>query len=373
MGGRSWDDEAERVVVHTSHYLDFDGTERRGGRARLLTELIWLMREAWGRPVVVVQKGERDFETVDGDGVPVIGLKAPLTSAGDAVLGRRVRSLLRRGDVVFYGAGAQGAFPFHVDGAKGVQHGIGWDGPYSPVHRRYHALVNVAFARAARSILCVDTNFGNWLRMRGERGLELAAKCVYVPNFADIDRIPTGPLDRAPGDPLRLVWARRNERKRGPELFLDALVALRSQGVRFEAAMYAVGRHAELRGAIAARGLTERVDVREAGMEEILSAYQHFDVAVVPTLWSEGTSLACVEALCAGVPAVVTPVGGLGNLVIPGFNGEVVPPDAAALAGAIAGYVDEDRWRAQRAACLSLRPTFSLESWRARVLPWLRS
>jgi glycosyltransferase involved in cell wall biosynthesis len=73
------------------------------------------------------------------------------------------------------------------------------------------------------------------------------------------------------------------------------------------------------------------------------------------------------------VPAVVTPVGGLGNLVIPGFNGEVVPPDAAALAGAIAGYVDEDRWRAQRAACLSLRPTFSLESWRARVLPWLRS
>lgn len=371
MVSRPWDEVARRVVVHTSHYLDFDGTERRGGRARVLGELLRMMREDWGREVIVVQKGLRDFETTDPDGLPVIGLRAPLSSMGDAVLGRRARSVLRAGDVVFYGAGAQGAFPFHVQGCKGVQHGIGWDGPYSRVHRRYHDLVNLAFVRAARSVLCVDSNFINWLRMRGALGLKLAARCVYSPNFADTERIPTGAPDRPPGRPLRILWARRNEPKRGPDLFMDALAELKIRGVEVEATMYAVGDHPGLRAGLDRRGLGEHVEVGEADMAEILGVYQHFDVAVVPTRWSEGTSLACVEAICAGVPPVVTPVGGLGNLVLPGFNGCVVSPTPGAIATALASYQDEARWRRHRHACLSMRTALSLSSWRARVFPWL--
>jgi len=69
---------------------------------------------------------------------------------------------------------------------------------------------------------------------------------------------------------------------------------------------------------------------------------------VVPTLWSEGTSFAMVESLCAGVPVVATPVGGLANLVIPGFNGQLAAPTPEALAEAVMGLRDEQVWRRMR-------------------------
>jgi hypothetical protein len=368
-----WRDDARRVVVHTPHYLDFDGSSRPGGRARLLSDLIRLVRDSLGLPLVVAQKGRRGFEATDPDGTPVIGLRAPLDGSGDAVLGLRVRRMLAPGDVVLYGAGAQGAFPFFVPGSKGVQHGIGWDGPYSLAHGLYHRTTNLAFARAMRSILCVDTNYGNWLRGHGRVGFQLAERCTYLPNYADLARLRAGPADRPPGRPLRLLWARRHERKRGAALFLDALVMLRRDGVPFHATLLSPVARDDLAREVAARGLAGCVVVDGTDLDGMFDRYVDVDVAVVPTLWSEGTSLAAVEAICAGVPVVATAVGGLGNLVVPEFNGVIVRPEAAAIAAAVRAYQDEDRWRAHRRNCLSMRGAWSLERWEAGALAWLAS
>jgi glycosyltransferase involved in cell wall biosynthesis len=108
-------------------------------------------------------------------------------------------------------------------------------------------------------------------------------------------------------------------------------------------------------------------------LDGMFDRYVDVDVAVVPTLWSEGTSLAAVEAICAGVPVVATAVGGLGNLVVPEFNGVIVRPEAAAIAAAVRAYQDEDRWRAHRRNCLSMRGAWSLERWEAGALAWLAS
>ena len=59
------------------------------------------------------------------------------------------------------------------------------------------------------------------------------------------------------------------------------------------------------------------------------------DIFVLPS-YSEGVSLALLEAMAAGLPVVATAVGGLPEVVTDGENGLLIPPrDAEALAGSL--------------------------------------
>lgn len=70
-----------------------------------------------------------------------------------------------------------------------------------------------------------------------------------------------------------------------------------------------------------------------------------FDVFVLSSL-QEGLSIATVEAMAQGVPAVVTSVGGLPEVVEHGYNGLVVPPrDPQALAESILHMLRDDQNR----------------------------
>lgn len=70
-----------------------------------------------------------------------------------------------------------------------------------------------------------------------------------------------------------------------------------------------------------------------------------FDVFVLSSL-QEGLSIATVEAMAQGVPAVVTNVGGLPEVVEHGYNGLVVPPrDPATLASSILHMLEDDQDR----------------------------
>ena len=75
------------------------------------------------------------------------------------------------------------------------------------------------------------------------------------------------------------------------------------------------------------------------------------DIAVMPTVEREGLAKAVIEAQALGVPAIVTDVGGLPEIVGDGETGLVVPPrDARALADAIMALVADPARRAAMGA-----------------------
>jgi glycosyltransferase involved in cell wall biosynthesis len=68
-------------------------------------------------------------------------------------------------------------------------------------------------------------------------------------------------------------------------------------------------------------------------------------VVAVPSRCHENQPMAVLEAFACGVPVVVTRLGGLPELVMPGRDGEIVPPDdPAAMAETLADIL-ADPWR----------------------------
>jgi glycosyltransferase involved in cell wall biosynthesis len=87
------------------------------------------------------------------------------------------------------------------------------------------------------------------------------------------------------------------------------------------------------------------------------------DVFVLPS-YSEGVSLALLEAMAAGLPVIATAVGGLPEVVTDGDNGLLIPPrDPDALAGALERLLADPAWARQLGAKARahVREHFSLD------------
>jgi glycosyltransferase involved in cell wall biosynthesis len=75
--------------------------------------------------------------------------------------------------------------------------------------------------------------------------------------------------------------------------------------------------------------------------KDVRRLYRSFDVFVLPSIY-EGLSIALIEALSVGTPAVVTRTGGVLEVVSDGVNGVMVPPrDPEALGHAIVSLLKD--------------------------------
>jgi len=99
------------------------------------------------------------------------------------------------------------------------------------------------------------------------------------------------------------------------------------------------------------------------------SAYRLADVVLIPTFANEGTSLAALEAMGAGVPVVATNVGGLNDVLRHGITGMLVAPDPQALATAVADLSGDGELRARLGAegRRTVAAGFTLEHWKRRA------
>ena len=163
-----------------------------------------------------------------------------------------------------------------------------------------------------------------------------------VNGTVDVDRFDTG-LSRAEARD-RLGWPRDRRllftvRRLVARMGHDQLLAAMARVVRIhpDALLHIAGRgrlERELAARVTALGLSRHVKFLGFLSEEQLPlAYRAAELTVVPSQALEGFGLTVAESLASGTPALVTPVGGLPE-VVSGLSADLVLPSAAA--GAIA-------------------------------------
>ncbi len=183
-----------------------------------------------------------------------------------------------------------------------------------------------------------------------------ADKLTTIPNCVDDARFT--PADGARREAARTRFGLR--RKASTVLYLGSLTAEKRVGL----AIAAVGRVEDAQLLIAGDGplrdeLEKEAAVLDgrckfAGVVDAEDALAAADVLVLPSL-SEGMPAAVLEAAFAGVPAVVTDVGALGEIVRDGHSGRVLPValDATVLGAALGEVLEvaEPYGAAARAHC----------------------
>ena len=151
-----------------------------------------------------------------------------------------------------------------------------------------------------------------------------ADRIDIVPGGVQADIFNTG-LSRAearerlgwPKDRLILLTVRRLARRMGLENFIEAVSQLRSKEPAILAVLAGTGPLAgELASLVERKGLGDHVKL--AGFvpdADLPLAYRAADLSVVPSISLEGFGLIVLESLAAGTPVIVTPVGGLPEVV----------------------------------------------------------
>jgi glycosyltransferase involved in cell wall biosynthesis len=157
-----------------------------------------------------------------------------------------------------------------------------------------------------------------------------------VPGGVEVDRFDTGlmreearerlswPLDR----PI-LLSVRRLYHRMGLENLIGAFREVHRRVP--DALLYIAGKGplaGDLHARITAEGLAEHV--RLLGFvpdSDLPTVYRAADLSVVPTIALEGFGLITVESLAAGTPVLVTPVGGLPE-VVRDLSPDLILPDA---------------------------------------------
>lgn len=102
---------------------------------------------------------------------------------------------------------------------------------------------------------------------------------------------------------------------------------------------------------------------------DAIEFHRGYDVAVVPSIASEGTSLSLLEAMAAGNVVICTCVGGMTNIILDGFNGFFVKPNTPQ---EIVQIIEKLllspalRNRMSQQAQLSVKDSFSYVLWREK-------
>ena len=360
------DPQRPKAVIQSTVFLPYDisrGLHPVGGCGRYLRDLGRLFDEL-GYRVVYLQKAKRDF-VMEYDGwAEVRGVASPARAYGNLVFARRCYDLTHDAQVVCYG-NLEDGYPFVRRNSFAVQHGIWWDKPMPFWKRRIQdARVRFAASRVA-FVVCVDTNFANWYRTKWPSDKDVLRRLHYVPNYADTEVFKPG---RAEGGRPLLLFPRRFEPKRGYEVFIEMCYRLRALGHDFDVAILGSGPYESEVRRLVSEKLGASVRVEYADFESIALYYRRAYLTFIPTLWSEGTSLSAVEAICSGCPVVCGDVGGLANVIIPGFTGEVCPPSVDAFVRCTSRLLSNPTLREQMSRnCLSLRDALGMHRWKERI------
>ncbi len=242
-----------------------------------------------------------------------------------------------------------------------ISHGITWDNPYTDVDT---AQIKTMLNRID-GLVSVDTNTLSWLRSTYSESLSRNRKNLrYIPNYTDLTIYR--PLEEKRRDEIKIVFPRRCSPERGFWLVNEILPELMDQfqNIIFEFVGFL---HTEEIEKTVRRLISQypgRVFHRVVEADRMYEVYQDADITLIPTLYSEGTSLSCIEAMASGNAVIATNIGGLPNLIINEYNGLLINPEGKELLNALSALIKDAEYRKRLAnRAIEVAQVFSKDNW----------
>lgn len=358
------------MTIHILYrqYFDGLGQERKLGGVETYIDALCVLFKKKGITPVICQYAKTTFEK-ECNGTLVRGFPVDNAKALFACIEKDVD---KANDLVLFGTDA---ISYKLEGVKtmSIQHGVAWDIPYTERSLMRNSIGRVRYSwyglrdfLYCDSSVCVDYNFYNWYKAiypNADR-----KKICVIPNFAN-KIISDEELDKKIAsfgkEKIKIIFARRFEKFRGSILFAKVMVNLLAKHDNIEVTIAGEGPCEEEMRAIL-KPYSERVIITKYLPSEAFDIHKKHAIAVVPTIGSEGTSLSLIEAMAAGCVAVSTPVGGMSNVILDGYNGLFAMPEQKEMEDAIEkaiGLVESGDGLMVKRAVDTIRTSFSLASW----------
>lgn len=360
-----------KIIILCQRFFDPQkGGYSIGGIQTYIYNILTVANKSNLKPIIV-QYADKDycecFEGVTIYGVDVRGIRR-VTNRNKA-LKKKSLSLSQPGDLFLF-ATEELAFPTPNNKSIAIQHGVSWD---IPTQKNPSKLSNIKYSlvQAIKSYLriryvsytnvtvCVDYNYLNWYRTQVSHR---DVCCVVIPNFSKT----TQNNERLNHDGINIIFARRLQWYRGTRIFAEAIKSIVEKFYTVHVTIAGEGPdedflHKELDN-------YSNVSFIKYTSDESLEIHKDKDIAVVPTIGSEGTSLSLLEAMAAGCATICTNVGGMTNIVIDQYNGLMVSPEASSLYEALVDLITDENKRKQIAnnAKKIVEKAFSYDLWEKR-------
>lgn len=219
-----------------------------------------------------------------------------------------------------------------------IQHGVAFDCPIvtgvwsknrylQHINKLMRCVKNVRRLYWSCNTVCVDYNYYNWFRTLGMIYPE--KRLVVIPNYSSgcisDEEFSNKVKSFKYNNIIKIVFARRFNLYRGTRIMVACIDKLLTKFPNVEFTMAGSG---ELKDEIAERfGNNPRVKITSFEAPDSINFHKQYDIAVVPTVFSEGTSLSLLEAMSAGCFPIATHVGGMTNIILDHYNGLLCYPD----------------------------------------------
>jgi glycosyltransferase involved in cell wall biosynthesis len=317
---------------------------------------------------------EKSLDKLKIKGIPVFHL--PFKERNYALFRAVEKELDNRKDILIFGAdhvSVPTKNPRHIS----IQHGISWDLPVKYTTDRkiikYEWAAKLKKARDIKSnkqnfencqnTVCVDYNLLNWYRTIVTKEPE-HHRIWVIPNFSPIAPAEEVAQRNYKNNDIRILFARRFVEMRGTRIFGEAAKKL-------------LKKYSQISFTFAGEGPDEnwlremffadmRVRFTKYDADRTLSVHLAHDIAVVPSLASEGTSLSVAEAMATGCPVVATAVGGITNMIINGYNGILTMPNSSSIQDGIESLIQNSEARQSIGirAYETAKAAFSIAQWK---------
>lgn len=229
-------------------------------------------------------------------------------------------------------------------------HGTGWDFPTSNFPSPYISdswLVRIGATfnkvimiwdqvnsiRKMDRIMSVDTSLMRFCQQFMNSHI---FKIHTIFNFVDSQKFKPTKI-RSSSSSLNILFPRNISYARGVTLLIPLAQILKSRGINFKICVAGAGiqslgaSHYEkiFTDAVVTNNLQDQFKfLGRLDHDQMPLVYQQADVTIIPSLFSEGTSLSCLESMACKTPVIASNVGGLNDLIIHGYNGLLTSPTA---------------------------------------------